>query len=103
MIEARCWKAAALSCLGIWVAGHIVPDQHHDLISTAGFARYIGLTVLLIIELKQVVAVYRAALSQSGSNHAFTAAKDAGGPEWAARSLPGRLHCGYGAGNQCGG
>ena len=25
-------KAASLSCLGIWVAGHIIPDQHHDLI-----------------------------------------------------------------------
>ena len=80
-------KAAALSCLGIWVAGHIVPDQHHDLISTVGFARYIGLAVLLVIELKLVVAIYRAAFSKSGSNHALAAAKDAGMPEWAARLM----------------
>ena len=80
-------KAAALSCLGIWVAGHIVPDQHHDLVSTIGFARYIGLAVLLVIELKLVVAIYRAAFSKAASNHALAAAKDAGMPEWAARLM----------------
>ncbi len=80
-------KAAALSCLGIWVAGHIVPDQHHDLISTVGFARYVGLAVLLVIELKLVVAIYRAAFSRAGSNHALTAAKEAGMPDWAARLM----------------
>ena len=80
-------KATALSCLGIWVAGHIVPDQHHDLISTVGFARYIGLAVLLVIELKLVVAIYRAAFSKAGSNDALAAAKDAGMPEWAARLM----------------
>ena len=77
-------KATALSCLGIWVAGHIVPDQHHDLISTVGFARYIGLAVLLVIELKLVVAIYRAAFSKAGSNDALAAAKDAGMPAWEA-------------------
>lgn len=80
-------KAAGLSCLGIWVAGQIVPDQHHDLISTVGFARYIGLAVLLVIELKLVVAIYRAAISKPGANHALAAAKDAGMPEWAARLM----------------
>ena len=81
-------KAAGLSCLGIWVASHIVPDQHHDLISTVGFARYIGLGVLLVIELKLVLAIYRAAFNQSGkADHAFAAAKDAGMPEWAARLM----------------
>jgi len=80
-------KAATLSCLGIWVAGHIVPNQHHDLISTVGFARYVGLAVLLVIELKLVVAIYRAASSKTGSNHALAAAKDAGMPDWAARLM----------------
>ncbi|MFB9068626.1 hypothetical protein [Pseudofulvimonas gallinarii] len=80
-------KAAALSCLGIWVAGHIVPDQHHELISTVGFARYVGLAVLLVIELKLVVAIYRAAFSSSGANPPLSAAQDAGMPEWAARLM----------------
>lgn len=80
-------KAVALSCLGIWVACHIVPDQHHGLISTVGFARYIGLAVLLVIELKLVVTIYRAAFSRAGANHALAAAKDAGMPEWAARLM----------------
>jgi hypothetical protein len=80
-------KAAALSCLGIWVAGHIVPDQHHELISTVGFARYVGLAVLLVIELKLIVAIYRAAFSSGGSNPTLSAAQDAGMPEWAARLM----------------
>ena len=81
-------KAAGLSCLGIWVAGHIVPDQHHDLISTVGFARYVGLGVLLVIEIKLVVAIYKAAFSKSGTtDRALVAAKDAGMPEWAARLM----------------
>ena len=40
-------RAAALACLGIWVAGHMVPSEHHDVLSSVGFVRYIGLGVLL--------------------------------------------------------
>ena len=39
---------------------------------------------MLVIEFKLVVAIYRAAFSKGGSNHALSAARDAGMPEWAA-------------------
>lgn len=81
-------KAVGLGCLGIWVAGHVVPDQHHDLISTVGFARYVGLAVLLLIEIRLVAAIYRAAFSRTGTaDDARATAKETGMPEWAARVM----------------
>lgn len=80
-------RAVALSCLGIWVAGHIVPNEHHQVLSTVGFVRYIGLAVLIVIELKLVLMVFRAVFRRDGdtASTVFATAKDAGMPEWAAR------------------
>lgn len=82
-------RAVALGCLGIWVAGHVVPDEHHRILGTVGLVRYVGLAVLLVIELKLVVAIYRAAFGEAkdAAPAALTAARDAGMPEWAARLM----------------
>ncbi len=84
--KAAFFRAAALSCLGIWAAGHIVPDQHHDLVNVFNLLRYLGLAALLAIEIKLVVALYRASFSASGSvGKILDAAKETGMPEWAAK------------------
>lgn len=87
--KAAVLRAVALSCFGIWVAGHVVPNEHHHILSAVGFVRYIGLCVLLIIELKLAVMIFRAAFSrdQEATPSVLTAAKDAGIPEWAARLI----------------
>lgn len=79
----------ALSCLGIWLSGHMVPSEHHQILSTVGFVRYIGLGVLLVIEIKLVVMILRATFShdQEAAPAVRMAAKDAGMPEWAARLM----------------
>jgi len=82
-------RAVALSCLGIWVAGHIVPNEHHHVLSTVGFVRYIGLAVLVVVELKLVAMIFRAAFRRDSETAptVLAAAKDAGMPEWAARLM----------------
>ena len=87
--KAAVLRAVALSCLGIWVAGHFVPSEHHNILSTVGFVRYVGLSVLLVIELKLVIMIFRTVFrrDQEAGPTVLTAAKDAGMPEWAARLL----------------
>ena len=87
--KAAVLRAAALSCLGIWVAGRCVPSEHHHILSAIGFVRYIGLAVMLVFEIKLVVMIYRAAFGRDSkaAPAAFAAAKDAGMPEWAARIM----------------
>ncbi|MDN5784689.1 MAG: hypothetical protein L0H28_08340 [Corynebacterium casei] len=87
--KASVLRAAALSCLGIWVAGRVVPSEHHDFPSAIGFVRYIGLTLLLVIEIKLVVMIYHAAFGRDSkaAPAAFAAAKDVGMPEWAVRIM----------------
>lgn len=82
-------RAVALSCLGIWVAGHIVPTEQHHVLGTVGFVRYVGLAVLLVIELKLAVMIYRAAFraDKDAGPTVLETAKDAGMPDWAARLM----------------
>jgi len=82
-------RAVALSCLGIWVAGHIVPSEHHQLLSTVGFVRYVGLAVLLVIQLKLVLMIYRAAFRRDddAAPTVLATVKEAGLPEWVARLM----------------
>ena len=82
-------RAIALSCLGIWVAGHMVPNEHHQVLSTVGFIRYVGLAVLIAIEIKLAVMIFRAAFRRDSdaAPTVLATAKDAGMPEWAARLM----------------
>ena len=61
-------RAIALACLGVWAAGHVVPETNHYLLEKFGFIRYVGLGVLVILEVKLVAAIYRAAFSSDKSN-----------------------------------
>jgi len=87
--KAAVLRAIALACLGIWVAGHIVPTEYHQILSSVGVVRYIGLAVLLAIELKLALVIYRSVF-QGGADAAADAqraASDAGMPEWVARLM----------------
>ncbi|QSX40074.1 hypothetical protein [Shewanella cyperi] len=87
--KAAMLRALSLSCLGMWVSGHVVPSEYHHILSSVGFVRYIGLAVLLAIELKLALVIYRSVFSkdQDDAPAALTAAKDAGMPDWAARLI----------------
>lgn len=82
-------RAVALSCLGIWVAGHIVPNEHHQVLSAVGFIRYVGLAALIAVELKLAAMILRATFGSDNDAGptVMATAKDAGMPEWAARLM----------------
>ena len=87
--KAAVLRAVALGCLGIWIAGHLIPNEHHHILSVVGFVRYIGLAVLLVIEIKLAAMIFRSAFSRDreAKPSVLATAKDAGMPEWAARLM----------------
>jgi len=82
-------RAVSLSCLGLWVAGYIVPSEHQLLLAEISFIRYIGLAVLLVIQFKLIAMLYRAAFhpDSDAKSVALATVKDEGMPEWVARVL----------------
>lgn len=81
-------RALALACLGIWAVGHIVPEENHQLITKLGFLRYVGLGVLIVIEVKVIAAIYRAAFSSDGSGKDATqVAAESEMPQWVAKLM----------------
>lgn len=56
-------RALALSCLGIWSVSKLIPQSEQQLLVYLTPLRYVGLAVLVAIELKIVLALYRAVFS----------------------------------------
>ncbi|MDJ0911316.1 MAG: hypothetical protein QNI99_19185 [Woeseiaceae bacterium] len=82
-------RAIALACLGIWAVGHVVPDAHHALLQDLQFIRYIGLGVLVLLQVKLILAVFRAVsgTSASAENEALRLADETGTPPWVRKLL----------------
>ncbi len=82
-------RAVALGCFGVWVAGHLVPDEQHHFLGAVWFLRYLGIAMLFALELKLVVMIYRAAFVKDGdaASAAGRMASEAGMPEWAMRLI----------------
>ena len=87
--KATILRAVALSGIGLWVAGYIVPNEHQLLLAKVQIFRYIGLTVLFVIGLKLMATIYRAAFQHNSeaTSAALETAKEKGMPEWVARVL----------------
>jgi hypothetical protein len=79
-------KAVALACLGIWVATKLVPEPEQDLLGLMAPLRYLGLAVLLLIEIKLMVAIYRSAF-KGDTVEEITAKGGADMPAWAAKLI----------------
>lgn len=80
-------RAVGLCCLGIWAVAHIVPEAQHDLIERVSFLRYVGLGVLLLIELRLMIGIYRAMFGKKEHLKANieSSLKSANLPPWLAR------------------
>jgi hypothetical protein len=52
-------RILALQCLGIWLATKIVPLETQILLPQLSWIRYVGLGVLVLIELRVMVAMFR--------------------------------------------
>ena len=82
-------RTIALCCLGLWAAGYIVPVEHQFLLTKVEFIRYIGLAIVLVVEIKLMRLVYSAGFSRDKGvkSSILEIAKDEGMPEWVARIL----------------
>ena len=79
-------RAAALACLGIWLATKLVPEHERDLLVYVGPLRYAGLAVLVWLEVVLVVAIYRSVF-KGGSVEQAVAHARGDMPPWVAKLL----------------
>ena len=83
-------RTLALACLGVWAAGHFVPDSHHVLISQVGWIRYVGLGVLVLIEIRLAIEIWRLAFrgkAEDESQAIREKAESEGAPPWVAKLM----------------
>ncbi len=77
-------RAAALACLGIWVALKLVPEPEREILSYVAPLRWVGLAALLWLEIKVVTAIYKSVF-KGGSTVQAASMATADMPPWAAR------------------
>jgi len=80
-------RALGLSCLAIWATGYVVPPEHHHVLNSVAWLRYVGMMVLALLEIKLLIVFYRSVFSSEKSieTAANKFAADAGMPPWVAR------------------
>lgn len=78
-------RAAALACLGIYVATYLVPEPMQALLPQLGVLRLAGLAVLMLIELRLLFIALRLVWGRNGTVEQVQAAS--GAPPWIARLL----------------
>lgn len=79
-------RAAALACLGIWVALKLVPEPERDLLVYVAPFRYVGLAALVWLELVVMAAIYKSIFKGGSVNEAMQHVP-ADMPRWVARLL----------------
>lgn len=60
-------RCLGLACLGIFLLGYIVPPEGQSLLPSFGIARWIGIGVLVLIELRLLIAGIRLVFFSSAS------------------------------------
>jgi hypothetical protein len=81
-------RAVALSCLGIWASSKLIPLDEQVLLAYVAPLRYVGLAVLIWIELTIVMAIWRAVFKGKSAQEATASiAADQDMPPWVARLL----------------
>jgi hypothetical protein len=78
-------RALALACLGIYVATYLVPEPMQAILPELGVLRIAGLAVLMLIELRLLIAAIRIVWGRGGSVEEVQAAS--GAPPWMARLM----------------
>lgn len=81
-------QAIALGCFAIWATGKAIPAEHHQLLDSIGWLRYVGLAGLIALEVKLLMVVYKAVIL-SGQSRTDTQKKleSEGMPPWAAKLM----------------
>lgn len=69
-------RMLAIACLGVVLAGWLVPESEQRLIEQVGWLRLVGIAVLLLIELRIVVAAVRIAFGTDARPEELAAKTD---------------------------
>ena len=81
-------RAMALACLGIWAALKLVPESEHQFLGYVAPLRYLGIAVLVWLELAIILAIYRSIFKGGSPAEAAACAQAAADlPPWLARLL----------------
>jgi hypothetical protein len=79
-------KAVALASLGFWCGSKLLPETGQSIVQALWPVRYIALAVIVLVEFKVMLAVYRAVFAgASRKEAAATLQAQAGMPTWAAK------------------
>ena len=82
-------RAIALACLGIWAVSQVVPENNQSLLQDLQLVRYVGLGVLVLLQVKLIVAIFRAmsGASANAEHEASRLADETGTPPWVRKLL----------------
>ena len=84
----RLLKPLAIACAGVWLASRILPPDCQHWLPYLRPLRWAGLAVLLVIELRLIVAVYRRAFGGAAPMDTAKLLHNTGGvPHWLARLM----------------
>lgn len=78
-------RMVGIACLGLFLLGHIVPPEAQRLLPRFGWARTIGVVVLVLVELRLFVAALRLLFGSGASAQQISART--GAPPWIARLM----------------
>ncbi|HEX8216794.1 MAG TPA: hypothetical protein VF577_04950 [Allosphingosinicella sp.] len=78
-------RLLGLVCVGVWIAAQLVPESEQVLLSRLGWARGLGIALLMLIELRVMIAV--TGLIFSGNGTVDEIAQRSGTPPWVARLM----------------
>lgn len=79
-------RAAALACLGIWVALKLVPESDREILGYVAPLRWVGLAALIWLEVKVVAAIYKSVF-KVGSTAQATSLATSDMPPWVTQLL----------------
>jgi hypothetical protein len=79
-------RAIAFASIGFWTSSKLLPESGQFLIQQLWPVRYVALAVIVLIEFKVMLAVYRAVFSGASRQKAASMLeKQSGMPAWAAK------------------
>jgi len=82
-------RAIGLACLGIWLVGKIIPEQNHFILEKVSFLRYLGLAVLILIEVRIMLVIYKSIFSSDSQfeKNRNSSISETDMPEWVAKLM----------------
>ncbi|MEY4730722.1 MAG: hypothetical protein RL020_1880 [Pseudomonadota bacterium] len=82
-------RTIGMVCLGIWLAGHLIPTEEQMVYAYISWLKYVGYAFLAIIEIRVMIFMVKLLYGRQQENENITKQLSAGMdiPEWAAKLM----------------